>query len=97
MLLINFIFPLAAQRNLELFSIHWMMFFAKHSGMLLTEQAKRAEVMLSIITMEKKNSRVQGKHMQSKHIHKAEREKGVPKYLRHLKTCKKFKLTFVQN
>lgn len=41
-----------------------VMFFAKHSGMLLTEQAKRAEVMLSIIIMEKKDSHIQGKHMQ---------------------------------
>lgn len=41
-----------------------VMFFAKHSGMLLTEQAKRAEVMLSIIIMEKKDSHIQGKYMQ---------------------------------
>lgn len=41
--------------------------------MLLTEQAKRAEVMLSV-TSKKKKSEIQSKHMQSKYIHTRDRE-----------------------
>lgn len=42
--------------------------------MLLTEQAKRAEVMLSVTSKEKKKSEIQSKHMQSKYIHTRDRE-----------------------
>lgn len=66
--------------------------------MLLTEQAKRAEVMLSVTSKEKKKVKFKASTCKaSTYIHETEREKGVPKHLSPLKTCKKFKLTLVQH
>jgi len=54
--------------------------------MLLTEHAKRTEVMLSIIPKGKK-SKIQSKYTQSKYTYTCGRKEHQS--TRHLKTCKK--------
>lgn len=57
--------------------------------MLLTEQARRTEIMLFAIPTGGKKSQIQSKLTQSKYLHEAERGKGAPKHPRHLNTSKK--------